>query len=91
MVLQQHGLLPGAPVTTELDLSYLSDTVLLLRYYESEGELRRAIACIKKRSGDHERTLRDLRFTPRGLDIGPPMTDFRGVLTGVPIRDPGRS
>jgi len=86
--LEQRGLLPGHQ-PTGVDLSYLSDTVLLLRYYEYGGEIRRALSCVKHRGGDHERTIRDLRFTPNGLVVGEPLTGFRGILTGVPVREEG--
>ena len=82
MVLAQHGLI--GQMTNQLDLSYLADTVLLLRYFESLGSVRQAISVIKKRSGGHERTIRELRITSHGLEVGKPLTEFQGVLTGVP-------
>ena len=71
---------------TPVDLSYLSDTVLVLRYFEAEGELRVAASVLKKRSGAHERTIREMTMTPKGIHFGPPLRDFHGVLTGVPVK-----
>ncbi len=66
-------------------MSYLADTVVLLRYFEAAGAVRRAISVIKKRTGRHEDTIRELRLSAsRGVEVGEPLTGFRGVLTGVP-------
>jgi circadian clock protein KaiC len=70
---------------SEIDVSYLSDTVVLLRYYEAEGEIRQLISVVKQRVGQHERTLRELRMSNRGVAIGEPLSSFQGVLTGVPV------
>jgi circadian clock protein KaiC len=67
-----------------LDVSYLSDSVLLLRYFEAQGSVRQAVAVIKKRTGAHERTIREYAVTGNGLRVGPPLAEFHGVLTGVP-------
>jgi circadian clock protein KaiC len=82
MVLAQHGLI-GREMQTPVDVSYLADSVLLLRYYEAKGEVRQAISMIKKRSGHHERSIRELRLH-HGIIVGNPLFDFKGVLTGVP-------
>lgn len=82
MVLAQHGLI-GREMQTPVDVSYLADSVLLLRYFEAQGELRQAISMIKKRSGNHQRSLRELRLE-QGVLVGNPLFDFKGVLTGVP-------
>ena len=82
LVLAQHGLM--GPMQTPLDISYLSDTVVMLRYFEAEGEVRRAISVVKKRSGAHETKIREFRLGAGGLQVGPPLTDFRGVFTGTP-------
>jgi circadian clock protein KaiC len=66
-----------------VDASYLADTVLLLRYFEAAGEVRQAISVIKKRTGRHERAIRELRFDG-GLTVGEPLREFQGVLTGTP-------
>lgn len=81
MVMAQHGLVgpTGAPV----DVSFLADTVILTRYFEGRGAVRKAISVIKKRSGPHETTLRELTMTRHGVVLGPPLTDFEGVLTGA--------
>ena len=82
MVLAQHGLL--GQMQTPVDLSYLSDAVILLRYFEAEGRVRRAISVVKKRAGTHEDTIREFRLSSEGLKVGPPLTQFHGVLTGTP-------
>jgi len=61
---------------------------VLLRYFETRGEVRQAISALKKRTGHHERTIRELRITSHGLQIGAPLKNFRGVLTGVPHEEP---
>jgi circadian clock protein KaiC len=68
-----------------VDTTYLADNVLLFRYFEAHGEVRRAISVIKKRSGKHENTIRELLVGKHGLEIGPPLEQFQGVLTGVPV------
>lgn len=83
LVMAQHGFL-GTSMATPADVSYLADTVLMLRYFEAEGEVRRAVSVIKKRTGAHENTIRELKITSQGLRVGEPLTKFRGVLTGVP-------
>ena len=71
-------------MSSNLDVSYLADTVVLLRYFEANAEVHTAISVLKKRTGAHERTLRELCITGKGLSIGEPLRNFRGVLTGVP-------
>jgi circadian clock protein KaiC len=82
LVMAQHGFL--GPMATPVDVSYLADSVLMLRYFEAEGEIRRAVSVVKKRTGAHERTIRELEITSEGIKVGKPLTGFRGVLTGVP-------
>ena len=83
LVSVQHGLM--GPVDAPAGhVSYLADTVVLLRYYEHGGEVRRAVSVFKRRAGAHERTIRDIDFAATGISIGPPLRQFRGVLTGVP-------
>lgn len=83
LVLAQHGLV--GPVDSPLDLSYLSDAVIMLRYFEVAGSVRRAMSVVKKRSGKHENTIREFRLGARGISVGPPLKKFAGVLTGTPI------
>jgi circadian clock protein KaiC len=83
LILAQHGF-AGEAVQVPVDASYLADTVLLLRYFEAFGEVRQAISVIKKRTGKHERTIRELRFD-NGIKIGEAVREFQGVLTGSPI------
>jgi circadian clock protein KaiC len=87
LVSVQHGLLGSADEPT-IAMSYLADAVILLRYYEHRGEVRRALSVFKKRRGAHERTIRDIEFSSRGIEIGPPLRQFRGILTGVPELEP---
>ncbi len=82
MILGQHGLV--GDIRSDVDLSYLADTVLLLRFFEAEGEVRKAISVVKTRTTDHERTIREFRVDRHGLSIGPPLRAFQGILTGVP-------
>ncbi len=87
MVVAQHGMIVGAGVGGDVDVSYLADSVLLFRYFELEGEIRQALGIFKKRTGAHERTLREMRITSAGVSIGEPLCEFRGVMTGVPLYD----
>src|SRR6201990_2345044 len=82
LVLAQHGLV--GPMDTPLDISYLSDAVLMLRYFEMAGNVRRALSVVKKRSGDHEHTIREFRLSNRGVTLGPPLTQFSGIFSGIP-------
>lgn len=80
----QTGLI-GAQMQSPVDASYLADSVVLLRYYETEGEVRQAISVVKKRGGAHERSIRRFQITADGISVGPPLREFRGILTGVPV------
>jgi len=82
LVLAQHGLV--GPIETPLDISYLSDAVLMLRYFEHSGKVRRALSVVKKRSGDHEHTIREFQLSADGLSVGPPLTEFSGIFSGTP-------
>lgn len=82
MVLAQQGLV-GA-MYASVDLTYLADTVVMLRYFEAEGAVRQAISVIKKRSGRHERALREYSLDERGIHVGEPLRQFQGVLSGIP-------
>jgi circadian clock protein KaiC len=83
MTLVQHGIF-GNSVDEAAEVSYLTDTVILLRYFEVNGSVRQTISVVKKRSGNHERTIRECQVGPGGLTVGEPLRDFQGVLTGVP-------
>lgn len=83
LIVTQHGLV-GEQTAQLLDLSYLSDTVLLLRYFEAGGALHHAISVVKKRHGRHEKTIRELSLLSDGVAVGEPLDAFRGVLTGNP-------
>jgi circadian clock protein KaiC len=82
LLLANHGLV--GQMTTPVDLTYLSDAIILLRFFESEGRIRRAMSVMKKRIGKHEDTIREFTITEQGLSVGEALSDFRGVLTGVP-------
>jgi circadian clock protein KaiC len=82
LVLAQHGLV--GPMDTPLDISYLSDAVLMLRYFEFSGNVRRALSVVKKRSGKHEHSIREFRLSDQGITVGPPLTDFSGIFSGTP-------
>ena len=83
MTVAQHGFV-GTNIDTPVDVSYLADTVLLFRYFESGGEVRQALSVIKKRSGEHERTVRELVMKNGKITVGTVLTEFEGVLTGAP-------
>ena len=83
MTLVQHGIF-GNPVDEAVDVSYLADTVVLMRYFEVNGSVRQSISVVKRRSGNHERTIRECKVGAGGLRVGEPLRDFQGVLTGVP-------
>jgi circadian clock protein KaiC len=84
LIMAQHGIV-GPSVTSPVDLSYLADTVVLLRYFEAHGSVRKAISVLKKRSGPHEETIRELRMgRPHGISVGRPLDEFHGILSGVP-------
>lgn len=83
LILAQHGLV--GPMETPLDMSYLSDAVVMLRYFEVAGTVRRAMSVVKKRSGNHEHTIREFRLSPNGIKLGPPLKQFSGVLSGTPL------
>lgn len=83
LTLAQHGVV-GGNMHAPIDVSFLADTVILLRYFEAAGLVRQAVSIVKKRRGGHERSIREMRITPEGLQVGEVLRNFRGVLTGVP-------
>jgi len=83
LVLAQSGMM-GAAMTSPVDLSYLADNVMMLRYFEAAGRVRKAISVVKKRSGEHEDTIRELQMRGGRIIVGEPLAEFRGVLTGAP-------
>ena len=82
LTVAQHGLV--GDMRTPVDVTYLADTVVLMRYFEAEGRVRRAVSVIKKRTGPHEDTIREFQITGHGIQVGPVLRDFQGVLRGVP-------
>jgi circadian clock protein KaiC len=83
LTVAQHGLV--GDMRSPVDVTYLADTVILLRYFEALGRVRRAVSVVKKRTGPHEDTIREYRIGERGLTLGPPLANFQGVLRGVPV------
>jgi circadian clock protein KaiC len=83
LVVAQQGIV-GANMSTPVDASYLADSIILFRYFEASGEVRKAISVAKKRGGSHENTIRELVIDGHGIRVGDPLVDFHGVLTGVP-------
>ncbi|HEX7338245.1 MAG TPA: ATPase domain-containing protein [Gemmatimonadales bacterium] len=83
LTLAQHGMF-ASTAGSQAEVSYLADSLLVLRFFESMGEVRKAISILKKRSGPHELTIREFQVTNRGVRVGEPLRDFQGVLTGVP-------
>ncbi len=81
LVLGQHGLL--GDIRSDVDLSYLSDALMLFRFFEARGELRKAISVVKSRAAEHETTIREFRLTAGGLQVGEALRDFEGILTGL--------
>jgi len=80
----EHGLI-GAGTPDPVSTTILADAVLLIRFFEARGEIRRAISVFKKRYGDHERTIREMSITPQGIRVGEQLVAFTGVLTGNPV------
>ncbi len=88
LVMAQHGFM-GVNMGSPVDVSYLADSVLMLRFFEAAGAVRRAISVVKKRTGYHENTIREMRMSSEGITVGKPLSDFQGVLTGVPTYSKG--
>jgi circadian clock protein KaiC len=82
LLVAQHGLV--GQMDTPVDTTYLADTVILFRYFEAAGEVRQAVSVVKKRSGKHERTIRELSLGEGGITVGKPLREFHGVLSGTP-------
>jgi circadian clock protein KaiC len=83
MVVAQQGIM-GVNMATPIDASYLADSIVLFRYFEAQGQVRKAISVAKKRGGAHENTIRELSIDTQGIRVGEPLSQFQGVLTGVP-------
>jgi circadian clock protein KaiC len=82
LTVAQHGLVGN--METPVDVTYLADTVVLMRYFEGHGRVRRALSVVKKRTGEHEDTIREFQISNKGLIVGPVLQEFEGVLRGVP-------
>jgi len=89
LTIAQHGMI--GEMRQGIDLTYLADTVILLRYFEALGRVRRAVSVIKKRTGPHEDTIREFHINKSGIIVGPPLAEFQGVLRGVPTYVGSRS
>jgi circadian clock protein KaiC len=83
LTVAQHGLV-ASESTAPIDVSYLADGVLLFRYFEAAGKVRKALSAVKNRPGPHETTIREVALGPEGVRVGPVLAEFRGVMTGVP-------
>jgi circadian clock protein KaiC len=88
LLIGAHQGLIGAAMQTPVDASYLADTVVLLRYFETQGTVRQAISVMKKRGSQHERTIREFELNEQGIQVGERLEGFRGILTGVPVIEP---
>lgn len=84
VVVAQHGMVASGGPPGGIDVSYLADSVLLFRYFENNGEVRQAVSVFKKRTGPHERTIRELRIDQSGFSVGEPLRHFHGIMSGVP-------
>jgi len=87
ILISAHQGLIGSAMTSPVDASYLADAVILMRYFETRGEVRQAISIVKKRGGEHERTIREFRTSGGRIHVGEALREFRGILTGVPVLD----
>ena len=87
LLIGAHQGMIGTQMNTPVDASYLADAVILMRYFEAYGTVRQAISVMKKRGGNHERTIREFSLESGGIRVGEPLSEFRGVLTGVPLYD----
>jgi circadian clock protein KaiC len=82
LVFAQQGTISTMP--SSIDVSYIADTLIVLRYFENDGAVKKAVSVVKHRAGDHEKTIRELQLTGEGVRIGGVLEQFRGVLTGIP-------
>ena len=82
LILGQHGFI--GEVRSDLDLSYLSDSILLFRFFEAAGAVRTAVSVVKSRTSEHEKTIREIRLTGDGIEVGEALSDFQGVMSGLP-------
>ena len=87
LISAQHGMI-SSQMSAPVDASYLADSVVLMRYFEAEGEVRQAISVVKKRGGEHERSIREFKMAGGRISVGEPLRDYRGVLSGIPEKRP---
>lgn len=87
ILISAHQGLIGSQMVSPVDASYLVDAVILMRYFETQGEVRQAISVVKKRGGAHERSIREFEMANGQIRLGPPLREFRGILTGVPVNE----
>ena len=90
LVAAQHGIM-GMTMASPVDVTYLADTVMLFRFFEAGGMVRKAISVVKKRTGSHENTIREFAIGSDGIRVGEPLSAFHGVMTGVPTYHGGSS
>jgi circadian clock protein KaiC len=84
LVVAQHGIV-GPGLGGPLDVSYLADAMLVFRHFEADGAVRKAVSAFKKRYGQHEHSIRELQIEPGGIQVGPPLRGFQGLLAGTPV------
>lgn len=84
LIVAQHGVV-GQHMQTPVDTSYVADAVILFRFFEAAGQVRQAISVVKKRIGEHERTIREYHLSKQGVEVGKPLDEFHGILTGTPV------
>ena len=84
MTVAQQGIM-GSQMSAPVEITYLADTVVLMRYFEQAGEIKKAVSILKKRVGRHESTIREFQASNKGLQVGETLRDFHGVLTGTPV------
>jgi circadian clock protein KaiC len=89
LLIGAHQGLIGSQMNAPVDVTYLADAVILMRYFEAQGEIRQAVSIMKKRGGAHERSIREFKLEPGRIALGPPLRNYRGVLTGVPVPEGG--
>ena len=90
LVMVQSGMV-GPAMRSPVDTSYLADSVVMVRLFEHAGKVKKAISTIKKRSGPHEESIREIWFDGRGIHLGEPLAGLRGILTGVPVEADGHA
>ncbi len=82
LIMPQHGMVGN--MSSPVDVSFIADTVILIRFFEAEGRIRKAVSVLKNRAGPHEDAIREFRIDRQGVRVGEPLVEFRGIMTGTP-------